>query len=40
MKKLIKFLNCSITKCRTCENRMKACQLIDGQCPTCRSKQA
>lgn len=31
-------MGCQSTKCKTCENRMPACQLIQGYCGTCWAK--
>lgn len=34
-------MGCSVTKCSTptCSVSMKACQLINGKCPSCYEKQ-
>lgn len=34
-------MGCQVTKCSTpeCQTKMKACQLINGKCPSCYQKQ-
>lgn len=32
-------MSCAIKKCRTCENRLKACDMINGQCQKCHNAE-
>lgn len=32
-------MGCQSTKCKECPTTMKACQLIQGMCPSCYSKK-
>lgn len=32
-------MGCQSTKCKSCPTVMKACQLVQGMCPSCYSKQ-
>lgn len=32
-------MGCQSTACKSCKNKYKACQLIQGLCPTCYSQK-
>lgn len=32
-------MGCSITKCKICPKKLKACKMINGVCPECHLKQ-